>query len=98
MRVSRASQHTALDAPVDAAWRPEPGGYALRASVPLGALGALGREARVVRLDVVVNETGPDRARRRGQLVLSGGAGDFVYLRGDRQPLERLIPFAIDDV
>ena len=95
VRVSRASQHTAGDVPVEAAWHAEPGGYALRALVPLPALA---RGARVVRLDVVVNETSPARARRRGQLVLSGGAGDFVYLRGDRQPLERLVPFAIDDV
>ena len=95
VRVSRGSQHTAGDVAVEASWHPADGGYALRAAVPLA-----GRDAgpRVVRLDVLVNETAPDRARRRGQLVLSGGAGEFVYLRGDRHPPERLIPFAIDDV
>lgn len=45
--------------------------------------------------DVVVNERPPDRERRRGQLVLSGGGG-FGYLRGDRHappmPLELLLP------
>lgn len=33
--------------------------------------------------DLIVNERPPDRERRRGQLVLSGGTG-FAYLRGDR--------------
>jgi hypothetical protein len=46
----------------------------------------------------VVNETTRERERRRGQLVLSGGAGEFVYLRGDRQAAERLLPFVIADV
>lgn len=36
-----------------------------------------------LRFDLVVNERAPDRARRGGQLVLSGGEG-FGYLRGDR--------------
>jgi hypothetical protein len=35
-------------------------------------------------LDVIVNDAGPGRVRRGGQLVLSGGAGVFVYLQGDR--------------
>ncbi|MEO7359644.1 MAG: heparinase II/III family protein [Gemmatimonadaceae bacterium] len=34
-------------------------------------------------LELIVNERPTDRARRRGQLVLSAGAG-FAYLRGDR--------------
>jgi hypothetical protein len=29
--------------------------------------------------------------------VLSGGDDEFVYLRGDRQPVERLIPFLLAD-
>jgi hypothetical protein len=96
VRVTRASQSTA-ELPLGARWEPRPdGGYALHCRVPLGALGPAG--ARRFSLDVLVNETAPERARRRGQLVLSGGAGEFVYLRGDRQPLDRLIPFAIDDV
>ena len=47
-------------------------------------------------LDVVVNETAPGRERRRGQLVLSGARGEFVYLRGDRQPADRALPFVIE--
>jgi hypothetical protein len=34
--------------------------------------------------NVVVNEMYPERQRRAGQLVLSGGVGT-VYLRGDRE-------------
>jgi hypothetical protein len=32
----------------------------------------------------MVNEISRDRERRRGQLVLSGGSGEFIYLQGDR--------------
>ena len=55
-----------------------------------GWLDALSDRGRCLRtraefaLDVVVNETAPGRERRRGQLVLCGAAGEFVYLRGDR--------------
>jgi hypothetical protein len=34
-------------------------------------------------VSLIVNERPPQRARRRGQLVLTGGGG-FGYLRGDR--------------
>jgi hypothetical protein len=37
-----------------------------------------------IAFDLVVNERPPERERRRGQLVLSGGGG-FAYLQGDRQ-------------
>ena len=45
-------------------------------------------------IDLVVNEMPRGRHRRRGQLVLSGGNGEFVYLRGDRQDDDRLVPIA----
>jgi hypothetical protein len=45
----------------------------------------------------VVNLLGDGRERRSGQLVLSGGNGEWIYLRGDRQPAHRLIPFRISD-
>jgi hypothetical protein len=45
----------------------------------------------VVGLDLVVNEMPAGRERRRGQLVLSGGAGEYVYLRGDRHDAARLV-------
>jgi hypothetical protein len=57
---------------------------------------ARGRDVPVA-LDVIVNEMPPWRERRRGQLVLSGGGDEHVYLRGDRQPVERLLPFLLAD-
>jgi hypothetical protein len=35
--------------------------------------------------------------RRRGQLVLGGAPGQFVYLRGDRLPAEDQLDFVIAD-
>jgi hypothetical protein len=49
-------------------------------------------------LDVLVNETVPGRERRRGQLVLSGGRGEFVYLRGDRHDPTSALLFDITGV
>jgi hypothetical protein len=91
---TRVSPMAGLDrgdcaAPV-AEWRSVGTGYLVRCVVPRGA--AVGD---ALRLDVVVNETAPGRERRRGQLVLSGGAGEWVYLRGDRHPAERLVPFRV---
>jgi hypothetical protein len=70
------------------------GGRRLRArrDDAAGATAGPRRRARpgaLLVLDVLVNEMPPGRERRRGQLVLSGagqggGAGEFVYLRGDR--------------
>ena len=37
------------------------------------------------------------RERRRGQLVLGGPSGEFVYLRGDRIPAEEHLAFVIAD-
>jgi hypothetical protein len=76
---------------VDARWEPTERGYTLTAAI------ALPRGATYVDLDVLVNEIGPDRERRRGQLVLSGARGEFVYLRGDRHDRSRLLRFAIAD-
>ncbi|MEX2177977.1 MAG: heparinase II/III family protein [Gemmatimonadaceae bacterium] len=77
---------------VQARWRALGDGYEMRIDVPLEA--SNDREYSVD-LDVVVNETTHDRERRRGQLVLSGGRGEFVYLRGDRHDMARLIPLVL---
>jgi hypothetical protein len=37
------------------------------------------------------------RRRRRGQLVLGGAPGEFVYLRGDREERDRLVRFTVLD-
>jgi hypothetical protein len=39
----------------------------------------------------------PGRERRRGQLVLGGALGEFVYLRGDREGQDRLPVFTVAD-
>ena len=76
--------------PLEATWRPSGDGYELVASVTLPS------RVGEVDVDILVNENAPGRARRRGQLVLSGAEGEFVYLRADRQERDRLLRFAID--
>jgi len=75
-----------------ARWRECEGGYETRIEVPLPLSAAT---EYPVDVDVIVNETTATRARRRGQLVLSGAADEFVYLRGDRHDATRLIPLVI---
>ena len=79
----------------DGGWQRMPDGYRMLLHLPLERLGSGPR--RQLSLDVLVNESAPGRERRRGQLVLSGARGEWVYLRGDRQPADRLLPFLIDD-
>lgn len=76
---------------VRAWWEPTASGYVLVADV------ALPPGTAEVELDVLVNETAPGRERRRGQLVLSGARGEFIYLRGDRHERARLLRFTIAD-
>ncbi|MEO5815432.1 MAG: heparinase II/III family protein [Gemmatimonadaceae bacterium] len=77
------------DLTVDAKWRPTSSGYRLEATIHID-----GRTPEFS-LDVLVNEVVPGRARRRGQLVLSGAVGEFVYLRGDRHDPSRLLRFSL---
>jgi len=81
---------------VHATWQRHGRGYVVVARIALNDL--LGEDA-TIGLDVLINEKPPDRARRRGQLALSGtgGAGEFVYLRGDRQDANRLLRFKLSD-
>ena len=72
-----------------AQWRSLSQGYEMRIDWPLPP----GTDA--LSLDLLINETTRGRERRRGQLVLSGAFGEWVYLRGDRQDAERLIPLVI---
>ncbi|HEX2717278.1 MAG TPA: heparinase II/III family protein [Gemmatimonadaceae bacterium] len=77
------------DARVAATWRPTAAGWTLRAEIPIppGELrGALG---------VIVNEIPAGRERRRGQLVLGGATGEWVYLRGDRHDPSRFVGLRI---
>ncbi|HEU4721347.1 MAG TPA: heparinase II/III family protein [Gemmatimonadaceae bacterium] len=75
--------------PIDATWRSSSAGYGLTMEVELPS------DLAEVGVDVLVNEIAPDRARRRGQLVLSGARGEFVYLRSDRHDRDRLLRFTL---
>jgi hypothetical protein len=80
------------DLTVDAKWRLTSGGYRLEATIHID-----GRSPEFS-LDVIINEVVSGRARRRGQLVLSGANGEFVYLRGDRHDPSRLLRFFLTNV
>ena len=71
--------------PLAADWRGTASGYEMTFAIPRAAL------APAFAIDVLINDMSADRARRRGQLVLSGARGERVYLRGDRQPLDRFL-------
>jgi hypothetical protein len=70
---------------VTGAWQATGTGYTLTIAIALPEWSARGGD--VLGFDLLVNERQPDRLRRAGQLVWSGGGG-WVYLRGDRQPAE----------
>jgi heparinase II/III-like protein len=69
-------------------WQRRDDGYSVRVRIPAPDLSS---HERTFDLGVVVNEMPPTRDRRRGQLVLGGGHGEFVYLRGDREERSRLV-------
>ena len=81
----RTAEGWSDELPLDVVWQPFAHGYSLVAEITLP------RHVAAVDLDVVVNESTPGRARRRGQLVLSGARDEFVYLRADRHERERLL-------
>lgn len=72
---------------LDARWRRTAAGYEMHI--------VLERLGDSFSMDVVINETVSSRERRRGQLVMSGARGEFVYLRGDRHDGARLIPMVV---
>lgn len=76
-----------------ARWRERGAGYEMRVEVPLPDVVVGGEYPLDV--DVVINETTSGRERRRGQLVMSGARGEFVYLRGDRHDPAHLIPLVL---
>ena len=89
--VVRSRRIEGWNAPHDVAarWERSSTGYRIFISLPA--------DTPPYGFDVIVNEMPRGRERRRGQLVLSGGAGEFVYLRGDRHEPERLITLRISD-
>jgi hypothetical protein len=73
-------------------WQRVDSGYRLRIRLPLTP-----SSNGEFRLAIVVNEKPEGRERRRGQLVLGGALGEFVYLRGDREGQQWLPIFTIAD-
>jgi hypothetical protein len=84
------------DVQLSARWHSTAGGYSMDLAVPLAPLGA--RSGSVIGVQVVVNDMAPSRTRRRGQLVLAGGAGEHIYLRGDRESPVVFTRFLLGDV
>jgi hypothetical protein len=64
-------------------WERTDSGYRLTVAIRLPGMSELRAQDEIV-FDLLVNEMRPDRQRRAGQLVWSGGGG-WVWLRGDRQ-------------
>jgi hypothetical protein len=75
--------------PLSARWQPVGDGYRMAIALP--------SSTPPLAIDLIVNEVPSGRMRRRGQLVMSGAQGEFVYLRGDRHEVDRLIPLRISD-
>jgi hypothetical protein len=78
---------------IRASWSRTETGYRVECRLPLVLFAETG--AQPFLLDVIVNDMSPERERRRGQLVLGGAAGEFVYLRGDRHVADRHLAFVI---
>jgi Heparinase II/III-like protein len=67
---------------VEGSWQRTEEGYVITAALTLPEWHP--RSGDEIEFDLLVNQMEPDRLRRAGQLVWSGGGG-WVYLRGDRQ-------------
>jgi hypothetical protein len=76
---------------MQASWSRASEGYAIRIRIGLAPQVA----SKELALAVVVNEKPLGRERRRGQLVLGGAPGEFIYLRGDRESRDRMPRFRI---
>lgn len=92
-KVRVSPRDDARDVTLEASWRQTATAWQVLARIPRAAFGAPDAEFA---LDVIVNEMPRGRERRRGQLVLSGGAGEWAYLRGDRQDRVLLIPLTVE--
>jgi hypothetical protein len=85
---SRRLERWPAPIPLSAVWSPTSDGYSV--DVEIG-------DVIPHAIDILINEKPAARERRRGQLVLSGGRGEFVYLRGDRHELAHLVPIRLTD-
>ncbi len=83
--------------PISACWSLSDGGYEVQLQLRTRALTENGDGPVNVGIGVVVNESMLGRERRRGQLVLGGARGEYVYLRGERHDAARCLPFLLPD-
>jgi hypothetical protein len=67
---------------VQGSWQRTESGYGLTLAIAIPEWQP--RSGDTIDFDILINRAKPDRLRRAGQLVWSGGGG-WVYLRGDRQ-------------
>ena len=79
---------------IAAHWARTAAGWMIEATISNAALGD--GPPYSVELGLVVNEIPPGRERRRGQLVLGGADGEWVFLRGDRHDPARMLSILID--
>ena len=82
IRVTPAGGSAGTPEMVTGAWQRTGAGYSLTLALTLPEWSV--RSGDELAFDLLVNEMRPDRMRRAGQLVWTGGGG-WVYLRGDRQ-------------
>lgn len=68
---------------IQGAWQRTETGYGITVGVAIPDW-SFERQGDRIRFDLLVNRMEPDRLRRAGQLVWSGGGG-WIWLRGDRQ-------------
>jgi hypothetical protein len=87
LRIRVPDGYAGEPAMVTAAWAPADVGYLVTLALRLPGWEARDRGDRFG-FDLLVNEMLPERERRSGQLVWSGGSG-WVWLRGDRQDPSR---------
>jgi len=83
LRVHGAGETKGTPAEVRGAWQETDTGYRVTVALTASDFARAHVGARVG-FDLLVNEMLPERVRRAGQLVWSGGGG-WVWLRGDRQ-------------
>jgi hypothetical protein len=88
LRVRVAAGYAGSPEMVRGAWAPADVGYILTLELRLPDWESRTYSDRIG-FDLLINEMLPDRERRSGQLVWSGGSG-WVWLHGDRQPPDRL--------
>jgi len=82
IRVQPAGETAGTADMVQGSWQRTDSGYTMSLAVAVPEWQP--RTGDTIEFDLLINRAEPDRLRRAGQLVWSGGGG-WVYLRGDRQ-------------